>query len=167
MAQLRQQLANHKWFSIFGGTALVAMGLIFATGAMARPFFFGGKPSPEKMQKHVLLIADDVMDDIDADDDQRREINGIISEAMENLAPQMKERAKTHETLLGELKKDAPDRAAIDLVLSAADKKREVTHAQIVDAVLDIHAVLNAEQRSALIERFEQRRGGHHGGFMH
>ena len=167
MAQIKQQLSKHKWLSIFGGTALVTLALITATGAMARPFLLGGHPSLEKMQKRILFMADDVLDDIDADDQQREEIDDIIQKTIAKLAPQMRAHAATRQAVLAELKKESPDRAQIEATLQAAAEKREATHAQMIDAVLEIHAVLNAEQRAALIERFKARRGHPGMGSMH
>ena len=165
MARIKSAFAKNKLFATLSLGGLFALALVFATSAIARPFM--GERSPEKMQKHLSYMVNDVLDDLDASDNQRSEVNTIVNDAFTDLAPMMKNKKQTKEAVLAELKKENPDRRAIDSILGGAESDMKVAKERVVDAVLDIHTVLDAKQRAQLAEKFEERRGHRRGWFGH
>ncbi len=157
---MKNTLRNKRSLAIL---AVLAVSAVTATAALARPFFMGGHGdhSPEKMQKRVLWMVEDTLDDLDATDAQQAEVEGIVKRAMADLAPLHQGKEKAHEVLKAEWQKDQPD----ERVIAALLDEQAATHRQvadrIADAALEIHAVLDAGQRTQLLERFERHRGMH------
>jgi periplasmic protein CpxP/Spy len=110
---------------------------------------FGGGP---------LARLDDALTSVGATADQKQKIFAIGRQAMTELAP-LRDRRFVARTRLQELMKaQTVDRAAIEKLRAEEFAAYEAGSKRAAQALADASEVLNAQQRIALVERFEARR---------
>jgi Spy/CpxP family protein refolding chaperone len=139
-----------------GAVVIVAVvlvaGSILAVGCARHRFC---NMSPERITGIVFHGLGDALDDLDATEAQRREINAIAKEVLrEGLALREKHRAHRGR-FLAELKKGEPNRQLFhDKIDEKVTELEEFAHFA-VDKLLDAYLVLDPEQREVVLERIE------------
>ena len=140
--------------------------MTMATDAWSHGGKWGGSKgenhSPEAMKERMHRRADRLLDRIDATDEQREAIMGIVDEVAEDFAGGM----DAHRALRGEWRSEL-ERPELD---AEALEALRVRHVQLVDEksrrLLDVvvraGSVLTVEQRGELLERFSRFGGRHH-----
>ena len=161
--QLRRRI------TLLGVVGLVGLAT-FTTVAVARPFGHGDR-HPERMKRFMGHMVEDVMSDIDASDTQTAQVQDIVNAAFDDLRPGLFAQHSRHDTLLNQFIADEPNAEVIDAVLAASAEDRVQTQDRIRQALMEVHDILDAEQRAALVQELKERRGHHGGhggpGFLH
>lgn len=137
----------------------------------------GGKwshGSPERWKEHLLDHSARWLGRVDATDEQRETIRGILGEAVDDFAGTVEEHRSLRREWLTALARPTLDAEALEALrakhLDLADRKSR----QMLDVVLRVGTVLTAEQRNDLLSDFarhrerrherRKRRGGEEGG---
>lgn len=135
------------------GLALLVLG--GATTACHRGHH--GDMDPERARQMVTWKVDDVLDDIDATDAQRKAVMTTKDRLFERgLALRAEQKLEQEEvrTLLAE---DRPDADRLhELVDSASARWTKFGH-EVADAVLDLHGRFDKKQRAQLGEMWDER----------
>ncbi len=144
-------------------TIAIAAGALLAVGAFVTLTAFAGcgrghghPRDPAEMAAFVGARVDDLLDDVDATPDQRTRIHAVKDRLF---AAGQEARAGTkeaHEAVLAEWKSASPDAAKLHaLVDQRIDAMRAFAH-QAVDAGVEVHGILTAEQRDKLTRKIER-----------
>jgi len=117
--------------------------------------------SPEKMQKLISYQVNDVLDDLDVTDAQRKQVNGIASEVSKDMMARHKQHKQEHLALLRELETQEANPQRLHALLDQKlDELREMSH-QRLDDLLRVNAILTPAQRAKLLalarEHLEER----------
>jgi len=156
-AKKARRLANRRVAAI-----AVAVSVLAAAGATV--FACGDhhhRMSPERLRKIVSWKVDDLLDEVDADDSQRLEIEGIAGEITEDFLAIHADRDRHRETILEELGRGDPDG---DLLHERLDEKLDTIGSfahRTLDRLLDAHALLTGEQRAILSEHVREHMEDH------
>jgi periplasmic protein CpxP/Spy len=144
-----------KLLGITGGALLLAIGVVALAG-------FGGgcghrhPRDPAQVAAFVTDRVDDALDDIDATPDQRTRIHAVKDRL---LAAGQKVRAghgEVHDALLGEWKAEQPDAAKLHALVDARAEELKALAHQAVDAGVEVHGILTADQRDKLTRKIER-----------
>lgn len=120
-----------------------------------------GVPSEERIErmlKHMFV-------EMNATPEQQQRITPIVKQAITDLAPLRKQLQGTREQAMGLMSAEQIDRAAIEQLRASRLQSADTISRRMTQAMADIAEVLTPEQRKALAERMQQRRGkgGHEG----
>ena len=140
---------------------------IVATGAALVGWGFGPHGGcghwgrdPEKMERHMAAFLDDRLDDLDATDAQRKQIQAIAKGLHAEMKALHGERDDMREQFLSFWESDAPDAQAVHAAVDArVEKLRALAH-KAADAGLKAHGALDAKQRASVAEEIRERHGG-------
>lgn len=111
--------------------------------------------TPEQIEKRALDRTGWFLDDIDATDAQRADVEAVVKRTLPTLLAMRAKKGTYKERALRAVQAKAPDEKALrSLVDEATTDFRGAAHT-LTDAVLEVHAVLTPEQRGTLIERAE------------
>jgi len=111
---------------------------------------------PERMEKFTSYMVDDVLDDLDAIDAQRRDIHSIKSKVLAEIRDMHADRQDHHAVILDEMKKDTPDADKLHaMVDDKAEKMRAFAH-RLVDYGVEVHQILDREQRAKLVQKVNE-----------
>ena len=129
--------------------------LTFVSGCKKHGSF--GKKDPERIKKMVSWVVDDVLDDIDATDEQIFEINAIKDKLINEAIKEHKKEAVNRLELLEEWDKETPDMKRVHAFVDKKAGKNILFALKIADALNEIHGILNPEQRVKLSEKVKKR----------
>lgn len=125
----------------------------------------GGKwshGSPERWKEHLLDHSARWLGRVDATDEQRETIRGILGEAVDDFAGTVEEHRSLRREWLTALARPTLDAEALEALrakhLDLADRKSR----QMLDVVLRVGTVLTAEQRNDLLSDFARHRERRH-----
>ena len=121
------------------------------------------EPDMERGKRFLTWLIDDHLEEIEATEDQQRQIHAIrdrVFVRVEELMVQHKrERAAKALAILVEVQKDQPDPEKLHQMVDEGLKRHgELAH-EAVDTLLEIHAVLTPAQRRQLGEKLAKRLG--------
>ena len=117
-----------------------------------------GSHDPEKRAERAKRFAasriDDVLDEVDATDDQKKRIqsvaDGVINQGLVIYADNQKVKAELHR----EWAAKTPDAAKVHAIVDErVDAARKLLHG-LADAVITVHGILTPEQRTELTEEW-------------
>ncbi len=151
--------------SVFGYTLSVvlvigcALLLTFTTGCKRQC----GKKSPERIKKMVTWVVDDVLDDIDATEEQTLEINYIKESLINEAIEEHKKDASKRGELLEEWEKENPDMKKIHAFVDKKVAKKSIFAHKVADALKEIHEILTPEQRVKISEKVKNHLTDHFG----
>ncbi len=134
-------------------------------GAALAGFGFGGHgrcggPNPERMERHMKAFLEDHLEDLDANDQQKKEIQGIATGLFGEAKALHGEREDMREQFLSFWDAESPDPKAVHAAVDARiEKLRAIAH-KAADAGLKVHGVLNAQQRGQVSEAIRERTCG-------
>lgn len=112
-----------------------------------------GWVTPERVQKMVSWHVNDVLDDLDADDAQRKQVNAIKDRLVGSALAFHEGSRDTRQALVQAWSAEKPDAKALHaLVDQRLDALRALAH-EAVDASVTLHGVLTPEQRQALLDK--------------
>jgi Spy/CpxP family protein refolding chaperone len=111
---------------------------------------------PAKIQKMVQWKVDDVLDDLDATDAQRREIEAAAASIVTDALKLRENRDARHAQVLAELRKAEPDAKALHALLDQRVEAMRAFAHRSVDTALEAYAMLDENQRIALLDEIEE-----------
>jgi len=139
-----------------GAVLALAFGFAALTGFRGGCGLHGHPRDPAQVAAFVTDRVDDALDDLDATPEQRTRIHEVKDRL---LAAGQKVRAghdEAHATMLAEWKAEQPDAAKLHALVDArVEEMRGLLH-QGVDAGIEVHGILNAEQRAKLTKKVER-----------
>jgi Spy/CpxP family protein refolding chaperone len=152
-------------------TILAAVaGALVATTALALTAFGGGPfrhrlHDPAEVAAFVTDRVDDALDDLDATPAQRTQINAVKERMLSAAMAHRGTRQETRDAFLTEWKAEKPDAARLHALVDQRAAEMTAMAHQAVDAGLEVHDTLTAEQRAKVTKKAE-RFGRHfgHGG---
>ena len=115
----------------------------------------------ERAHSFVSSRVDNVLDEVDASDDQRSKINTIKDRMFDKMLSLKTEGKDVKREALDEWRKDEPDMKKIHGMI---DERFDVWRAAMHDAVNEIreaHAVMTPEQRNEIADMIEERMDKH------
>ncbi len=119
-----------------------------------------GGGSPERFEKMVSWKVDDALDDVDATDSQRAQIQGLSKKLVADAKPLMEQHRAARDELIQQWSSDRPDAARVHaLIDERAEAMRAYAH-KVADAMIETHQTLTPAQRAELGERLSKRK--HH-----
>jgi protein CpxP len=143
---------------LFGGIpALAAVGLFFSTRAYAGGWHGcrGGHhmaQSPEDVRDHMSRKVDWIMDELDATDAQRTQVEGIVAKRSTELYELMKQGRAVRGALKDALLADQLDRARVEKARADLDALADRASDLGVDTLLSVAEVLTPAQRKQVAE---------------
>jgi len=115
--------------------------------------------SPELRAKHLDLMVERMLDGIDVSAEQKSRINAIVSEVAKEMEPLRQQRRDARREAMEILTRPTVDRAEIEAFRVEKLKLADAASKRFTQGIADIAEVLTPEQRTALAEKFSQRRG--------
>lgn len=138
----------HRRFLIIPLLIAVGAGLVgFGFGPHGR---CGGDPA--RMERHMKAFVDDRLDDIDANDTQRKTIQAIAQDLFAELKSLHGEREDTREQFLSFFEAEKPDAAAVHAAIDARIERLRAAAHKAADAGLKVHDALTPAQRAEIAE---------------
>ncbi|MCP4605062.1 MAG: periplasmic heavy metal sensor [Proteobacteria bacterium] len=120
-----------------------------------------GNSNPERIEKMVMWKVDDTLDDLDATDAQRAEIEGIAREILAD-AMKIKEGHGDHKTeLYSKFSSGTYDRTELH---GKVDEHFELARAFVhrsLDRVMDAYETLDEKQRQEILDRWQEHMDEH------
>ena len=146
-----------------GGGALVMSSDAWSHGAR---WGWGGMKGnhgdPEKWKERIQKRTDRWLDRINATEEQREAIGGVVGEAVDTFAGTIAEHRSLRDEWRTEFVRPELDAEAMEALrvrhLELADRKSR----QALDTVLQIGSVLTAEQREEIVAKFARHRDRRH-----
>lgn len=136
--------------------ATSALALAMGAAACGRSHH-GGWMDEERAQKMMTWKVDDVLDDIDATDAQRKAVHAEKDTLLTKALAKKQEQDKDKKEIRDQLASDSPDADRLHaLVDGAATRWTEMGH-EAIDAALRLHKQLDKSQRRALAETYDER----------
>jgi Spy/CpxP family protein refolding chaperone len=130
-------------------TATALLGsLAFGSVAMAGPG--GGGGDSGHFMRGVRSL--------DLTEDQKTELRELREAAREDRTDTKAQMQSIREAFLAELAKDSPNVATLHELTDSQAALRTSNAVEKVDRLVEVHAVLTAEQRAELLEKMEERR---------
>jgi periplasmic protein CpxP/Spy len=136
------------------GRLLVVAGIAAGIAAIAVACSHGGmhgRMSPQRMKTVVEWKVNDVLDDIDATDAQRRQVVAAANKVLADFAQLHAKAEASHQAILGELAESRPRAEVIDRVIDERTADFNAFLHRSVDTLLAAHAVLTPDQRRDLV----------------
>lgn len=94
-------------------------------------------------------------------DDQKEELRAIFAEMREDAKGDHEAIERLRGQMKAEFAKDAPDEEKLRNLQAQIATHRNELASRRLDAMLDVHEVLDAEQRKSFMDMMEKRRGKH------
>jgi Spy/CpxP family protein refolding chaperone len=116
----------------------------------------GHRCNKERIEKMINWKFDDLLDEIDADQDQRRQLTVIKDRVLGDLKETCAARDGFHQQMLAEFGKENPDSKAVHAAVDQRFDEFKALSVKVTDAMLEVHRILRPEQREILIKRMEE-----------
>ena len=157
------------------GTVLLGLGAIggaattVAVGANAISGFARmghHMDDPAKLAERINHRAQWWLEQVDASDQQKRDVGAIITATTTELAPLVGAHRSGKEKMLAALGSDQVDRAAIEAIRQDHLSLADAVSAKLLDSAASVAEIMSLEQRQQLIEAIGEHRHhhGHHRG---
>ncbi len=93
---------------------------------------------------------------LDLNDSQKARLDDIKDEIVVKIKEQHKDRLKMKDTVLSLLKSDSLDKKQVNDIITKMHAKREAMRPFVVDKIVEIHSILNKEQKDKLANKLER-----------
>jgi periplasmic protein CpxP/Spy len=136
---------------------LAAMTFTLSTG-------FGGchhrNYTPEERAKHAgrmaTAVVDDVMDDVDATDDQRAKAHAVKESVLKEAAIVFEQHDMAKAELWAQWQSKQPDASRVHGIIDdRMDAFRKLLH-KVADGLIELHAILTPEQRAEITNEWKR-----------
>ncbi len=112
--------------------------------------------SLEDAREHGVRAAQRLLDEVDADDEQRRKVIDIVEDAVEEVHGLAGDHHAHREAFLKAFEGEHVDRAEIERIRSAEIELADAASRQLTNAIADVSEVLSPAQRETLLERIAE-----------
>ena len=144
--------------------AVVLVGVGAAVGALAKEAPVGwagwggwhhrGEVSTQaEAIERVQKLSAWALGSVDATDDQRTQVDEVLASLVEHAYPLKQQHRENRQDLIAELARPEVSREALEDLRTRELAIVEALSAELVDSVVEIAGILDAEQRAALTER--------------
>jgi protein CpxP len=146
--------------------AATIIGVTLVAGtAIAGPRGFFSKDEA-KAKRAIAHVVDDLMDDLNGTDAQRKAVHDVATRLYTDLAPLKAEKEAAKGELRALFLNDTPDATAVHATVDERTASMVKAAHRATDAALELHAILNKAQREKLVEKIDERSGrGHRRGW--
>jgi len=124
----------------------------FRAGHGPGGFWRQGAYDPDMLRARIEFATDWILSRIDASDDQRQQVKGIVQATVQDLAPMREQHHQHKQTMLQALTQPSIDRMALGDIRHAEVQLAEMASERMVTALSDVAEVLTPEQRTRLAE---------------
>lgn len=152
-----------KWRRVllFGGIPALAAGLFFTTRAYAGGWHgcrggHHGAESAEQVRDHMSRKVDWIMDELDASDAQRKQVEGIVAKRSTEFYELMKQGRAVRGALKDALLADQLDTARVEKARADLDALADRASDLGVDTLLSVAQVLTPAQRKQVAEHLAE-----------
>lgn len=121
--------------------------------------FFGGMMQGAPSEERIERMLKHLYVEMNATPEQQQRIAPIVKQAVNELAPLRKQLQGTREQVRNLMSAEQIDRAAIEQLRTSRLQAADTISRRMTQAMADIAEVLTPEQRKAMAERMQQRRG--------
>ena len=128
-----------------------------------RAGFLGASLDPAQLDEHVDRMLKHFYVEIDATEAQRARLGPIVKQAAKDLLPVHERLHEARKQGLGLLTAASLDRGALERLRADQIQAADAASQRLTQALADVADVLTPEQRKALAERLQRRRGWRHG----
>lgn len=144
-----------KLFGFLGVLALAAFALprAFAHGPGGWSCHRGGELTAEQTREHMGRMAGHALDRVDASDDQRASVDGILDRAAPDVVHFKGEADALRDSFHDAVAADRLDRAELDGLRQDGLELADRASARALEVFLEVAAVLTPDQRRQLRER--------------
>ncbi len=149
---------------LFGAVASLAGALVIGSAVASDGWSPGScdrEWTAEEARAKADVVAGRVLGRVDATDEQRDAVDTILDEAVPRLVVARAANKQDREAWKAALTAETVDRAALEELRSAALESAEEMSEAGLDVVVDLAEVLDADQRSELVEFAETFTGRH------
>ena len=161
---------KRRRYGLFGALTLVAATLAaipfaFADGRWGGRWggchhgFGHGDGDAEQMRDHASRAADHLLGRVDASDEQRAQVDAILDAAVPDFFALKTQGRTLREAFHAAALADDPDREGLEALRQEALGLADEATSKALDTMLDVHGVLDAEQRSRFQELVKDRFG--------
>ncbi|MDJ0761631.1 MAG: hypothetical protein QNJ97_01475 [Myxococcota bacterium] len=116
---------------------------------------------PDRLKAMVRWKVDDLLDEIDADDGQRRHILDSVNSLVDEGIALHSNEAGHKEVVHAELAKERPDAEKLHAMVDQKFETWRVFSHKVLDVALDAHSKLTPEQREQLMTIAHEHHGFH------
>jgi Spy/CpxP family protein refolding chaperone len=138
-----------------------ALGAWFGRAALAGHGHGDWDDNPERARKHAEFITGFVLDEVDANAEQTEQVTAIVFGFMQEMQGLKAEHRARRETLMAALAAPEISRAELESLRAEELATLDGVSQKLVDAVVNVAAVLTPEQRAKLIELAEEMHESH------
>jgi periplasmic protein CpxP/Spy len=156
---------RRRLFQFAGLAALFgALSSAVALKAHAHGGYRGHGPlDPARMEEHLERMLKHFYVEIDATEAQRARLGPIVKQAAKDLLPVHERLHEARKQGLGLLTAASVDRGALERLRADQIQAADAASQRLTQALADVADVLTPEQRKALAERLQRRRGWRNG----
>ena len=154
--------------AVFAVGALGGGAAVTATDAWSHWGRWGGPKArhadPERWKGHMEDHALFWLDRVDATDEQREAVRGIVGRAFDDLVGAVGEHRSLRREWLAELERPELDAEGLEALRARHVALLDRKSRKVLGVVVEAGSVLTAEQRGELVEMLSWHRHGHHRG---
>jgi Spy/CpxP family protein refolding chaperone len=118
---------------------------------------------PESMQRRAEAMVKFWLADVDATEAQEKQIAGIMTTTMRELAPLREKHHEARKQAMEALSRPQVDRGALETIRAQEIALADQVSRRITQSLADAADVLTPPQRAKLAEKMQQRRHRHRG----
>ena len=158
-APTRRRKPRTRWIlmSIAGALVLAIAGTALSTGGYSK-----WRGDGDRFDRFVEWKVEDMLDEVDATDDQREKVHAIATAALADMEEFRNLGREGRQALLEALTQETVDREALETLrqnkLATADRASQ----RLLTALADAAEVLTPAQRQELVTEWESHRRHHH-----
>ena len=143
-----------RWIlmTIAGALVLVVGGMTWSAVAYSGKSWDG-----ERFERFVEWKIDDMLDEVDASDDQRTQVRAIATAAIADMGEFREFKRAGREALVDALTQETVDREALEALRQSKLETADRASQRLLTALADAAEVLTPAQRAALAEELESR----------
>ncbi len=148
-----------RWIlmTIAGALVLVMGGMTWSAVAYSKRSWDG-----ERFERFVEWKVEDMLDEVDASDDQRERVRAIATAAIADMGEFRDFKRAGREALVDALTQETVDRAALEALRQSKLEAADRASGRLLTALADAAEVLTPAQRAELAEELDSR-DWHHG----
>ena len=143
-----------RWIlmTIAGALVLVLGGMTWSAVAYSKRSWDG-----ERFERFVEWKVEDMLDEVDASDDQRERVRAIASAALADMGEFRDFRRAGRDALVDALTQEAVDREALEALRQSKLETADRASLRLLTALADAAEVLTPAQRAELAEELQSR----------